>query len=380
MRAQTFVPSDDLPELDGAAPAFRHTDESGRARFDELAELFGIEGEVVEGPGGTLAVDGERLGLSLIEGTWSVFQTQVIPPVPGAGETGSSTFDDGMPSPIASDDVAELPGLPSEEEARRVALDTLDATGMDTEDAAITVEKGSSLWSVDVEPRVDGLPAPGLTATVMVGPGGRIENAMGNVDGLEELGEYPLAGTSAVVDRLNHGWLDTPPFYDVVSRGAGGPEVEVTGAELVLTNQIGWDGNLYLVPGYRLVSGDGDDQSTTTQVVAAVTDDVIDRRLDRTALAERPEREDLDEPPPIGAVTSESIEVAAPVDDCGIDDIWWDTYRFAALDPPFDAATAPEEYTGVGEFTFFTGVYTDSSGITVQFTEVDPERAAPSCG
>lgn len=71
--------------------------------------------------------------------------------------------------------------------------------------------------------------------------------------------------------------------------------------------------------------------------------------------------------------------VGAPVNACGIDDVWVGDYRLAVPDPPFDATSAPDEYTGVGEFDLYTGVYTDNSGIVVQFTEVDPEREGPPC-
>jgi hypothetical protein len=60
--------------------------------------------------------------------------------------------------------------------------------------------------------------------------------------------------------------------------------------------------------------------------------------------------------------------------------VWVGDYRFAVLDPPFDAGDVPDEYTGVGEFDFYTGVYTDGSGIVVPFTEVDPEGEPQPCG
>jgi hypothetical protein len=273
----------------------------------------------------------------------------------------------------------ELPGLPGEEEARRIALDTLEATGMDTAGATITAQNSLTVWTVDVEPRVDGLPAPGLVASVMIGPGGSIDGASGNVSDLEELGAYRLAGTRAVLDRLNRGWWDTPPLHDIATGADGAPEAEVTRAELVLASQQGWDGTTYLVPGYRLIADDHDVATLVTPVLPAVTEDLIDRRLNQGPLAVRPEREDLSEPPILGATRSEDPVVVAPVTACGIADVWMGDYRFAALDPPFDAGDVPDEYTGQGGFAFYTGVYTDESGIVVPFTEVDPEGEPRSC-
>jgi hypothetical protein len=394
VRERTYVVSDDLPELGGEARAYRLDRSVGprRARFDELRAVFGVGGEVDEyAPGDLQAID-DDLVLVVTGGLWTMSRTRVVPTLPGAGPRSPAPLEgdeandeplpgsgDALPLPLDPDDVVEVPGLPGEEEARRIALDTLEATGLDTDDATVTAQNNLTSWTLDVVPRVDGVPAPGLTSSVMIGPGGRIDGASGLVGDLDELGSYPLVGTRAGIDRLNGDWSYTPPLHDTVTRDGGGPEVDVTSAELVLTSQMGWDGTTYLVPSYQVVAGDDAAGAPLTSTVPAVTDDLIDRGLDQATLAARPEREDLAEPPVLGDTRLEDSKVGAPLDACGIDDVWVGEYRFAVLEPPFDATDAPDEYTGVGGFDFDTGVYTDDSGIVVQFTEVDPEGEPPPC-
>jgi hypothetical protein len=96
--------------------------------------------------------------------------------------------------------------LPSEDEATDVARDLLAATGADVDEATVTADNLVSMWSITVEPQVDGRAAPGLAMYVGVGPDGRIESANGLLTRPDELGDYPLIDTRAAVTRLNEGW------------------------------------------------------------------------------------------------------------------------------------------------------------------------------
>jgi hypothetical protein len=98
------------------------------------------------------------------------------------------------------------PDLPSQDEARRIALDVLDASGADTRGAHVTTEDLGGLWSVTVEPVVDGVPAPGLDLYVTIGAEGRIDSASGHLGTPAELGDYPLIDTKDAITRLNAGW------------------------------------------------------------------------------------------------------------------------------------------------------------------------------
>jgi hypothetical protein len=95
--------------------------------------------------------------------------------------------------------------LPSLDEAERIARQLLTDAGMDLGGARVTTSDATTQWLVTVEPRVGGLPSPGTTASVGVGPGGRVESAFGHVGRAEELGDYQMLDTQRAIDRLNDG-------------------------------------------------------------------------------------------------------------------------------------------------------------------------------
>jgi hypothetical protein len=237
--------------------------------------------------------------------------TTAPPPAPGTDPVPlPEPLPDPMPLPEPLPEPAPtepVDGLPSEDEAREIALDTLAAAGLDVEDAETTVAGGITQWEVQVEPRVGDLPAPGLVAYVAVGVDGRIESASGPVADLDELGDYPLIETGPAIDRLNEGWGLAVPLAATsdptdaagaaesadTGEGDGGEgvatdlpapvpapegnvETVLTDAEVVLINVPSWDGegDMYLLPGYRFTAEDGSDV-----VVPAVVDDLIDAQV-----------------------------------------------------------------------------------------------------
>jgi hypothetical protein len=118
--------------------------------------------------------------------------TTVEPCAPDSGCT--------VPEPIVPEPPADLP---AKDEARQIALDLLQATGMDVDNATVSVEGPYDAWYVSVQPVVEGLPVSGWTASVSVGSKGAITNASGTLATPELLGDYPLIDTSAAIDRLN---------------------------------------------------------------------------------------------------------------------------------------------------------------------------------
>ena len=85
------------------------------------------------------------------------------------------------------------PDLPSEEEARQIALDVVVASGANVDGARVTADHGYS-WFVTVEPVLDGIPS-GQLAYVEVGSGGEVVSGNGSIGQPEALGEYPLVDT-----------------------------------------------------------------------------------------------------------------------------------------------------------------------------------------
>jgi len=105
-----------------------------------------------------------------------------------------------LPAPIEPVPAADLP---SEDEARAIALDLLAATGADVDDAKVTIDGPYEAWYVNVEHAIDGVPVSGWFSSVGVGPQGEILHANGILAETERLGDYPLLDTRAAIDRLN---------------------------------------------------------------------------------------------------------------------------------------------------------------------------------
>jgi len=151
-------------------------------------------------------------------------------PYPGEGaattacspDTGCATPPECAPGedcPVPLPEPIEPPAppvdLPSEDEARAIALDLLAATGLDTDGAVVTVDGPYDAWYVMVEPRVDGATS-GLMASVAVGSAGEVTSASGYLGTPERLGDYPVLTTHDAIDRANTqmaagGWFAYPP-------------------------------------------------------------------------------------------------------------------------------------------------------------------------
>jgi hypothetical protein len=340
-----------------------------------------------------------------------------------------------QPGPVPSTTVPPPVDLPSEGEARATALDLLEATGADVDGVEVTAENLVSMWSITVEPSVDGRAAPGLAMYVAIGDGGQVDSASGRLTSPDELGDYPLIDTRAAITRLNEGWGFAATARDVTSAAAaessasatasgtespsgdgsemildpvppptggdpdqpvsnepggdlpvdqpiqGPAEVEVTDAEIVLVTAPSWDeSGTYLVPGYRFTAAD-DSRPT----VPAVTDDVLE-----PPPSAEPAGEPQAEPEPMPLPATEPGDPGAPdarvavaLYHCGFEELRHGDRRWVVEDPPFDGTNAPLEFTGKGSFALNsdgeTAVYTDDSGIAVTFTAVGEDWEFPLC-
>ncbi len=110
-----------------------------------------------------------------------------------------------VPPPIVPPPIEPPPAadLPSEGEARQIALDLLTATGTVVEGAKVTVDGPYDAWYVNVEMVLDGVPVSGGVSSVTVGPKGLVMGASGTFGVAEQVGDYPLIDTRAAIDRLN---------------------------------------------------------------------------------------------------------------------------------------------------------------------------------
>lgn len=269
----TYVAGDGLPALGGEAPAYRLAGNVDEAQVRALADALGVAGEVVQ-DGSSWRVSAPSGGtLEVYEGagaSWWYSAMSPDEPVPapggssgssgsgGSGGSGGSTGYECPPNAICAeplpadppvngdcakandpscpDDTTSPPlppvDLPSEDEARAIALDVLAATGVDTDDAIVTVEPPYDAWYVTVEPRLDGAPS-GLLANVSVGSQGVITSAGGFLGTPERLGDYPILDTRAAIARLNEQMTDGGGDFGGVGigRDAVGSDIAIAPAD-----------------------------------------------------------------------------------------------------------------------------------------------------
>ena len=278
-----------LPELDGSARAYKVTLDGVAEQLERLKELLVTADEP----------SSDRSAMMFAEPNspyWSFSRQTSDGVVSSSGVAVACAPDRDCPAPDTT--IPERPAdLPSEEEAKRIALDLLQGAGIDTSNAAVAVDDFVTQWSVRVDPVVDGLPIEGMTTTVTIGAGGVVEYANGILGRPEAADEYPLIGTRAAIDRLNagEGFVGPQPLTAAaedagVATGAAEPgsaggsdpnvgapdtvvpeppvtgtipppppqEITLTGAEQILLYASSYTGEeSWLVPAYRFTTDEG---------------------------------------------------------------------------------------------------------------------------
>lgn len=282
-----------IPALTGSAPAYRvdnHRDAS------QLAAAFSLPTTPDENGAYT---DGDAQLTFAPNGAWG-YARQTGGGVASSGVATSCPANaDCIPPDSSSPTEPQRPAdLPSQDDAKRIALELLARAGLDTAHVAVTVDDGITQWIVGVDPTVDGVTTEGFSSTVTIGAGGVVDYASGNVGTPQRADTYPLLGTTAAIDRLNQGKgfvgprplaavaPDTPAVTSIGGVAGGSPgsvepappaatrppetvspatvpppapqEVTLTGAERVLLLATSFDGNeAWLVPAYRFTTDAG---------------------------------------------------------------------------------------------------------------------------
>ncbi len=232
-----YTAGDDLPLLGGDGTVYQLSGGADEDDVRALAEALDLAGDPVHEDGYWNLESGDAQ-LQVYEdggGTWW-FNAHTFEDDPGSSSGGGSSAGSPGCAPDdqecleAADEAAareQIPvtttittptDLPSEDEAKAIALELLAETGMAVESAEVTVDGPYDGWYVTVEPRVEGLRVAGLTATVSVGSKGEVTSAGGVLGEPERVGDYPTIDTREAIDRLNEGSAYGSP-YGVGGRG-----------------------------------------------------------------------------------------------------------------------------------------------------------------
>lgn len=211
-----YVAGPKLPSLGDDAPAYRLTSEMDEATVRRLADALGLAGEPQQDGRLWRITDGQHtlelnpgMGASWWYGDTSATTSSVSVDETAAREALLDCLEPEDKTDVNCVPVTTLPtpadDLPSETEARRIALDLFEATGVDTDSAVVTVDGPYEGWYVNVEVAEDGLPT-GLYSSVTVGPHGAIQWASGTIAEATEVGTYPTVDTAEAIERLNAGY------------------------------------------------------------------------------------------------------------------------------------------------------------------------------
>lgn len=118
--------------------------------------------------------------------------------------------------------------LPPRDEAERIARGLFERLGLPLD--TFELDGGQWQWSATLSPPVGGLPVVGREHNVVIGPKGEVVGAHGHLRPPTRIGDYPLVGVQAGLDRLRDGPATGP-------RPAAAPDIRkvvVTGVHLAL--------------------------------------------------------------------------------------------------------------------------------------------------
>jgi hypothetical protein len=307
-----------LPALDGAAPAYRVSANFDHAAANRLAAALGLHGTFASaGDSWQLTQGAQTLsisngpGLPWWFGTNAGFatgaaaaatavavppsstprlttilppttelsvspKTTLVPSIPPTAICGAPTCPPGAECPqvCVPTTVPRPADLPSVADAERIATRTAAAAGFPVAGADVSGHE-ALLVTVELAPRLGGVPTSGWSWTLDVGSKGAIQDAHGYLSQLAKVGNYPLAGSAVGLARLEQGiGIGPRPLTAEVRPAVAYPvcrpdvhcpvhTITITGVHLTLANALG-----YLIPAYAFTDPSG----TTVGMVPATTD------------------------------------------------------------------------------------------------------------
>ena len=250
-----------LPDLRGPAAAYEAKAEIDRDDAERLASAFGVKGSPKRADDASWHVqDGTRSAYISTHtlGDWSVSEAPTATPAsgsvsscPGAPPGAEIACDSGSkPLPGAEPEIP--PDLPSPAAAEKRARALLDEAGVEIADGAkATVSDPTSEGiTVTFEIEVDGTPAPGMGQNVTLGSGGVVKFASGTLATFDDIGDYPLVGTEAGIERMQQAYGAAGEVTIL-----GGPEAVPDGVEPQEQVQVIEGVRLVLMPAFPMCPG-----------------------------------------------------------------------------------------------------------------------------
>jgi hypothetical protein len=208
----------ELPDLDDHATAYRVDQQTSEETVATLAAALSLDGKPVESREGWAVQDGDRR-LFVGRGSWNYGADATCAPVDGGAPDMAVSCASGSVSTVAPcppDAKCEAPtpppppvDLPSKDEARRIALRTFDAAGIDASGHVEVFGPGDA-WEVMAEPKLDGRRVFGAGNNLSVGPKGAILRGGGQLIDASAIGDYPLVTTAKGFERLKEQWGSGP--------------------------------------------------------------------------------------------------------------------------------------------------------------------------
>jgi hypothetical protein len=208
-----------LPDVGDRAAAYHWTAPTATA-VRGLAGRLGMSGQAEHEDGAWTVTDGTRfLRVDERSGQWN------LGPDPSTGVSSSATVTKCAPCPpeqmcaeMMCDQPVRPAGMPTQDEALRLARAFWDKAGVDVGQAKVDIDDGFTQWYVRFRPLIGGRPMIGAETSVAIGAKGAVEWANGWTAGPEKVGDYPLLSPRRAVERLNASMTG--------GVGCGGPMVQ----------------------------------------------------------------------------------------------------------------------------------------------------------
>jgi hypothetical protein len=208
-----------LPDVGERAAAYRWTAPTA-AGVRGLADRLGLSGQAKHEDGAWTVSDGSRfLRVDERSGQWN------LGPDPSMGVSSSTAVAKCPPCPpermcpeMMCGEPVRPAGMPSQQEALRLARAFWDKAGVDVGKVKVDIDDGFTQWYVRFRPLIGGRPVIGAETSVAVGAKGAVEWANGWMAGPEKVGDYPLLSPQKAVERLN--------ASRTVGGACGGPMVQ----------------------------------------------------------------------------------------------------------------------------------------------------------